>query len=200
MARRRRSPPLRIVPLALAAALLATLLLGAVARPAAAASHAEPLEQAVKATYLYKFTPFVEWPPSAHVSPTSPYTLCVLDGPGDGGGVGTLLDRAVAGQKLGDRGFTVRRLARMEPGMRCHMLFIADGDPQASAEALDLVRGQPVLTITDAARDPRTRGIVNFVIREGRVRFEIDNQAASASGLAVSSKLLSLAVSVRGRG
>lgn len=187
--------------------LQAVLLLAAFAPPAEAATPVEPLEQAVKATYLYKFTPFVEWPPRVHLSPTSPYTLCVVDGTGGDGGdggeraaVGDLLDRAVAGQTLGDRGFAVRRLARMEADAHCHLLYLGPADPEAAAAALDLVRGKPVLTVTDAARDPQAKGIVNFVIREGRVRFEIDNRAAAESGLAVSSKLLNLAVAVRGRG
>lgn len=181
----------------------ALLVLALTVRPAEAASPVEPLEQAVKATYLYKFTPFVEWPPRVHLSSTSPYTLCVVDGTGGGGegaAVGDILDRAVAGQTLGDRGFAVRRLARMEADAHCHLLYLGPADPQAAAEALDLVRGKPVLTVTDAARDPQIKGIVNFVIREGRVRFEIDNRAAAESGLAVSSKLLNLAVAVRGRG
>jgi YfiR/HmsC-like len=57
-----------------------------------------------------------------------------------------------------------------------------------------------VLTVTDGAADPDNRGIINFVISDGRVRFEIDNLAAEASRLTISSKLLSLAVRVAGKG
>jgi YfiR/HmsC-like len=40
-------------------------------------------------------------------------------------------------------------------------------------------------------------GVVNFVLRDNRVRFEIDENAASEDGLTISSKLLQLAVRVR---
>jgi hypothetical protein len=56
-----------------------------------------------------------------------------------------------------------------------------------------------VLTITDSARNARAKGIVHFVLRDNRVRFEIDEQAAAENGLVISSKVLGLAISVRPR-
>ena len=56
------------------------------------------------------------------------------------------------------------------------------------------MRGAPVLTVTDDAGDPAARGMIDFVLRDGRVRFRIDPRAAERSGLVISSKLLSLAV------
>ncbi len=40
----------------------------------------------------------------------------------------------------------------------------------------------------------RTRGMIDFVLKDARVRFRIDPRAAERSGLTISSKLLSLAV------
>lgn len=154
------------------------------------------LEHAVKATYLYKFAPFVEWPDFSHETASSALDLCVV---GDDPFADTL-DRAVKGQYLGERAFTVRRLRTAGGNMRCHIMYIAASGPQPVAEALMAVRGTPVLTVTDAAKDPQTMGIINFVIRDDRVRFEIDDRAAAENGIAISSKLLDLAVSVRSRG
>jgi hypothetical protein len=149
-----------------------------------------PLEVAVKATDLYKFAAFVEWPPSAFAGPTEPAVLCVAgDDP-----FGQVLDQAVRGQKIGDRPVVVVRLDRVERGAPCTILFVAPSRRQPPAEALDRVRGQAVLTVTDAAGDPAARGIIDFVLRDGRVRFRIDPHAAERNGLLISSKLLSLAV------
>lgn len=52
-----------------------------------------------------------------------------------------------------------------------------------------------MLTVTDQAEG--AGGIVNFVLRENRVRFTIDPRAAAENGLAISSKLLSLALDAR---
>jgi hypothetical protein len=50
-----------------------------------------------------------------------------------------------------------------------------------------------VLTVTDAEEEPRATGIVNFLVVDNRVRFEIDQRAAAENHLVISSKLLSLA-------
>lgn len=162
---------------------------------APALAQGSPLEAAVKATYLYKFTPFVAWPVTVHEAPSSPFGLCVVGSDA----FGDLLDKAVAGQQLDGRSFAVRRLRTMDLSARCHVLYLALAGGSAIAGVLDAVRGTPVLTVTDQQEDPAAKGIVNFVLVDGRVRFEIDNQAAAENGIALSSKLLSLAVSVRGR-
>ena len=53
------------------------------------------------------------------------------------------------------------------------------------------------LTVTDGATTP---GMVDFVPSGGRVRFQVDDQAAADSGLRISSKLLSLATAVNAPG
>jgi hypothetical protein len=67
------------------------------------------------------------------------------------------------------------------------------------ASDLAALRGAPVLTITDADRMPAAVGIIGFTIRDGHVRFDVDDAAAAANGLTISSKLLGLAYSVKHR-
>ena len=155
-------------------------------------AQSESAEYAVKATYLYKLAPFITWPGEAFTSPTSPLVLCIAgDDP-----FGSMLDRAVRGQTADQRPIELRRLGAAQRDAGCHILYIAGSSAQPVAQALAEVRGTPVLTVTDSAG---AKGIINFVIAENRVRFEIDLQRAADMGLAISSKLLSLAVSVRGR-
>jgi hypothetical protein len=169
--------------------------LAVLAAPAKLLAQNGDLGNAVKATYLYKFAPFVEWPPSAFASSTDPVTLCIVgDDP-----FGALLDRAVAGQRVGERPILVRRFHIADPHAFCHILFAAGSPGQPVAEIVALMRGKPVLIVTDAQRDVRAKGTINFVVDDNRVRFEIDNQIAAEGGLAISSKLLSLAIAVRPR-
>ena len=148
------------------------------------------LEVAVKATDLYKFSAFVDWPPSAFAGPGESAVLCVAgEDP-----FGPLLDQAVRGQRIGARPIVVMRLDRVERGAPCTILFAGPSRRQPPAEALERVRGEPVLTVTDGAGDPNARGMIDFVLQDGRVRFRIDPRAAERSGLVISSKLLSLAV------
>jgi hypothetical protein len=85
------------------------------------------------------------------------------------------------------------RLDRVERGAPCQILFVAPSSRQAVADALDKVRGQPVLTVTDDDASA-ARGMIDFVLKDSRVRFRIDLRAAERGGLSISSKLLGLAV------
>ena len=158
---------------------------------AALAAPPQPsLEAAVKATYLYKLGAFIDWPASAFDGPAAPLRLCVAgDDP-----FGALLDQAVRGQSITGRPISVTRVDRVARGVACQILFIAGSGSQPVAEALAEVRGSPVLTVTDGAQDPAARGIVDFVVKDNRVRFLIDAAAAGQAELAISSKLLSLSL------
>lgn len=150
------------------------------------------LELAIKATYLYKFAPFVAWPAASFDSGTSTMYICVV-------GIdpfGVTLDQAVAGAKVAEHPIAIRRLAAPAPG--CHIVYIAGAETFVS-QALYAVRSTPVLTVTDTVPGAAMHGIVNFVIEANHVRFDIDDEAAARAGLSISSKLLSLARSVRPR-
>ena len=149
------------------------------------------VEYAVKATDLYKFAPFVEWPPEA-LSPSDPLVICTVGRDR----VADLVDEAVRGQT--SAGHPIRVVHVQGASLRdaqCNILYVALRGT-AAVTLLESIRGQPVLTITDAEQEPRAAGVVNFVVVDNRVRFEIDQRAAAENHLVISSKLLSLAIRV----
>jgi len=170
--------------------LAASLPLLAVARVPMAYA-ASNLEYAVKATFLLKFPAFITWPES---SPQSTFNVCVV-GPNPFNG---LLREAAAGQIVEHRPIAVRLLATASSASGCQVMFVAGPDTQSIAAALRAVRGTPVLTVTDGQSDPDARGIINFVLSDERVRFDVDLRAAAANGLSISSKLLGIALHVFG--
>ena len=87
----------------------------------------------------------------------------------------------------------------MSAGSGCHILYAAGAGGQSVAAALAAVRGEPVLTVTDSTHGA-TRGIIHFVVVSERVRFHIDRDAAARNHVNLSSRLLSIALSVRGDG
>ena len=156
-----------------------------------ARAQAPAVEYAVKATYLYKFAPFVDWPAGTFASPADPLVICIAGSDA----VAALVDEAVKGQTIAAHPIDVVHLPAAPRDPRCHILYVALHGA-AAARMLDSVRGTPVLTVTDAALDPAIHGIVNFVVQENRVRFEIDLHAAAQNHLVISSKLLNLATRV----
>ena len=160
---------------------------------AAAAAVGPSLEYAVKATFLYKFAPFVEWPEGSFGSASSPLVICVVGNDPVGG----LIDQVALGQRIGERAIEVRHLASVSRQSGCHSLYLAEPDAPSAIQAANAVRGAPVLTVSDMARGASAPSIVRFVVQNNKVTFDIDNAAAAESQLAISSRLLSLARSVR---
>jgi hypothetical protein len=148
------------------------------------------LEAEVKAAYLSKFPAFIEWPRNAFPAPTSSFNLCVVgEDP-----FGDLLQRAIGNQQIGDRPVEILHPTAPSQFSHCHLMYVA-GDETFVSVALSTVRSFPVLTITDSAEDKSAKGIINFVVRDNHVRFEIDRFAAARNALEISSKLLNIAIS-----
>ncbi len=147
------------------------------------------LEYQVKAAYLSKLSPFIDWPVTAFAAPNAPLVICIV-GPDP---FGAVLDRAVDGVRDRDHPLQVRRLAAPEPEAVCHILFAAEA--AVADQAMEQMQGKPVVTVSDSGQPGR--GMVSFVIASNRVRFDIDTAAAERVGLRFSSKLLSLARTVR---
>lgn len=153
---------------------------------------AQTAEDLVKATFLYRFTSFVTWPPGVFADEQAPVRLCVVGADA----FAVTLARAVDGQRVGTRSFAVQRLTNVSAATQCQVLYVV-GD--RVDDALRAVRGSPVLTVTDGSVGGATRGMIHFVVISDRIRFHIDDARAAESQLAVDSRLLSLAVSVRRR-
>ncbi len=156
-----------------------------------AAAALEATAPAIKAAYLYNFGFFVQWPQAAFVASDSPINLCIVGNDP----FGATLDDLVSGQKIGARPIKVRRLSAIAAGSGCHIVY-ATGDA-GSSMAVSL-RGSFVLTVTEAS-DHDGAAIINFVIKDNKVRFDIDDEAAASGGLVISSRLLNLALDVKPR-
>jgi hypothetical protein len=147
-----------------------------------------PLEYAVKATYLYKFAPFITWPPSVFPKTDSVFVLCTSGSDG----VTKLLPQVVAGQQVNAHAIQVRPLTDGGNLQDCQILYVANS-PDAS-QMLSAARGKPILTVIDGTQP--VHGIVQFSIVQHHVRFDIDDGLAAEDGLSISSKLLGLANAV----
>jgi hypothetical protein len=161
---------------------MAPLALGA--RVAAAE---EALESSVKAAYLYKFLGFVDWPASAFSSPDAPQVIGVM-------GNDELLaelQRIVAGRVVNGHPLVATKIAPGDSVDLLHVLYIGRG--VRTAAALRAVAGRPVLTVTDAPAGLGEGGILNFLLVQGRVRFEASLPAAERAGVKLSSRLLAVA-------
>lgn len=150
---------------------------------------AQPSEDEVKAAFLYNFTRFVEWPERALPGAGEPFVLCVL---GDAA-FAAEVDETVAGKAVDGRPASARTVTELSELSECHLLFVSRSERARLPEVLAALRHLPVLTVGDSDEFVGAGGMITLVLRQSRVRFEIDQTAAEHVGLAISSRLLDLA-------
>jgi len=152
------------------------------------AASAEPTDVSVKAAFLPRFVRYVTWPTAAMPHGSDPFVLCVIGSDP----FGQLLDQAAGSQSIDGRHIIVRRMNSTAAAGDCQVAFVASN----RLDELSDFGGRPVLTVTDgAAAGPR--GIIQFAVVGGRVRFFIDQALAERRHLNISSRLLALALGVR---
>jgi len=100
--------------------------------------------------------------------------------------------------KAGDIKTIIETIAngQMEALKQCHLLFICPSEKRNLSEIIDLVKDQGVLTVADTQEFLDTGGIVNFVIEDNKVRFDINLTASEKARLKIRSQLLRLAKKV----
>lgn len=146
-------------------------------------------EYRIKATFLYNFAKFVEWPPQAFKSPSDPIVIGVLGK----NPFGDALAEAVAGKTLGGRGFQVRQVADAQQAAGCQILFVSSSERKRLVPLFAVIGNSTVLTVGETDNFAAEGGIINFKIEAGSVRVQINLEAARRQQLRISSKLLSLA-------
>jgi hypothetical protein len=163
--------------------------LGLAASAPRAAGSSEIDEYKVKAAFLYNFAQYVEWPSERFKDKQAPIVLGVLGKDP----FGKQLDETFKGKKIGERGFEVVRVKSAAEASTCHMLFVPASDAALLRDLLKECAGKSVLLVGESTDFSASGGCVNFYLDAGKVRFEINVDAAKRSKLEVSSKLLKVA-------
>jgi hypothetical protein len=168
-------------------ALLALVVAGVGGRPARAQQQA--LEYEVKAAFLYNFINFVTWPANSFTGPSDPLALCVY-GPDP---FGRILDRTIDGGTSGDRPLVIERIRDEGSIDHCDAVFVPVAAAGRASSVMRAASMKPILMIGESPDFLSKGGMINFVLESGRVRFDINAEAASARGLSISSRLLRVA-------
>jgi hypothetical protein len=152
-------------------------------------------EYKLKAAFIFNFVKFVRWPAGSFSNVKQPTTICILGrNPFEGSLAGTLAGRAIEGRPL-----IVRHIATAKQTPGCNVLFIGSGEDPRIASVLAAIHTPGTLTIgeSDAAGDGGV--MIDFKLEGGKIRFDINLDAAERADLKISSRLLSLARSVVGK-
>lgn len=141
-------------------------------------------EDEIKAAFIFNFARFVEWP---ELKNAEELVVGYLGTRPLGGNLELL-----KGRKINDRKINVKPFVEAEAS-QFDLVFISAVELGKKPEAIDLFHERPILTVSDAPDFIHSGGIIGLIIVNKKVCFEINQTAALADGLKISSQLLSLA-------
>jgi hypothetical protein len=159
--------------------------------PSVLAQQSKPQEYQIKAVYLYNFSKFVQWPPTTENKDT--FAICVLGHDP----FGAALDNVLVGEKIEQKAMVARRITDVQEAAKCQILFIAISESSRAKQILSALGKNSILTVSDIANFSLIGGMIQFVVQDNKVRFEVNLSAAEKAGLTFSSQLLKVASAVR---
>jgi hypothetical protein len=171
---------------------LGCLLLFAIVPALLCAQSAKPGEYEVKAAYLYNFGKFVRWTDDASAG-RQQFSICVLGKDPFGRSLDSILD----GGSWQGKPVAPKRILTVDDAAACNVLFISSSEAERLGQILPTLEKRPILTVSDIPLFSRHGGMIEFVLTENRVRFEVNVGAAEKAGLNIDSQLLKIATRVR---
>src|SRR5262249_33841509 len=147
-------------------------------------------EATVKAAFLYKFAAYVDWPDTPREGASvTPFVIGVMGNDE----VYVELERIVAGRNIGGRPLAARQVKDSDGLKGLQMLFVGRADSGRIASMARAAQSRSILLVTESDRGLEQGGLINFVVSESRVGFEVSLEAAERCGLRVSSRMLGVA-------
>jgi hypothetical protein len=150
------------------------------------------LEDGVKASFIFNFIRYAQWPPAA-LSPSSSFTICIVGDAFQG-----IMQDTVRGEKINGSPINVREVTQAAASTGCHLIYFRESaNRETVLQILNAAKALPILTVGETPEFLSSGGIVRFTKIANRIHFEINPTAAERVSLAISSRLLRLADIVR---
>ena len=137
--------------------------------------------------FIFSFTRYIQWPDAYN---GGEFEILVL---GDSPIVDELKSMAQV-KKVGDRAIKVTKINNVSEIRKCNILFIPASKSPQIAEVLAKVTTQSILVVSEEQGLGAKGSNVNFVTKDGKLAFELNQGATTKQGLKVSNELSRLAI------
>lgn len=144
----------------------------------------------VQTMFIYNFTKYIKWPDN--YVPNS-FVIGIL---GDSPLADDLGNMASLKKQINGKPITVKNFRVPQEVHECQILILSEKYCQRIEEVKQQLGDQSVLIISDYDGMARKGAVINFVEVNGKIRFELNQQAAQSRNLKVSGSLINLAILV----
>jgi hypothetical protein len=150
-----------------------------------------PQEYQLKLAFMVNFARFITWPEVSFAAQPQ-LTLCVLGKNPFGNALS-----GIEGKKVGDRTLKVKQLEALGKEQQCHLLFVSQSEAGSLANLEPALGRRPVVTVSDIPGFAVAGGSIEFVVKDEKLAFIINNSVMKDRGVQAGSALLNLAAAIR---
>lgn len=151
-------------------------------------------EYELKAAFLINFIKFIHWPDDRVCTTGKELIICIAGEDPFGESIYKARGKTIRGRPL-----VIENAVDHAGITACHLLFIPATEKDRMPNLVKAVEGHPVLTVSEMEDFALHGGMINFIIVDNKIRFEINPDAAARAGIEISAQLLKLARIVRDR-
>jgi len=146
----------------------------------------------IEAAFLVKFSSYIHWPEQAFSSPDAPLVISIIGRDP----FGSIIDTIARSYMMKGRNIEIRRCADLRSLCGSHIVFVATSAMQNMEAIAASAAKRRVLLVGHAPDFLERGGMINFVVVNNRIRFDIHTGNSRRAGLEISSKLLKVARSI----
>jgi YfiR/HmsC-like len=154
-------------------------------------------EYQVKAAYLYNFAKLAQWPPDAMPSSTSPVVFCVFGADDE---FARVLRTTLSGKSIGSRSVSVLAADDTRDPSSCNIVFFRTSEKNRTPRALAALSGKSILLVGEDEAFLGSGGMINLLLKDGKVRFQVNAAALEQAHIQYDSSFLSMAYAESGGG
>lgn len=144
-----------------------------------------------KSVFTLNFIRYIGWPDNAK---KGDFVIGVLKEPK----IAELLKKQSVGKKFGYQNVVIKEFRSVDEVIDCQVLYVSSSinfSRQSDNILAKLGKGSLLITETEGAT--KKGAVINFVIRENNLKFELHNANAQNLGLSISSKLSNMAAAIK---
>ncbi len=149
----------------------------------------EPSQAEIKAAFLLNFARFAEWSPTS-ISEAPTLLMFCFDAAED---VRIAFQSVAGGKEIEGRRITIRKISTPADARTCDVVFANDSKRDREIKLLKTAQDAGALTVGDGPEFLSCAGMIQLVVDDNRMRFDINMTAVNRANIKLSSKLLALA-------
>jgi len=137
--------------------------------------------------YIYSFGKFIQWPEENR---EGDFEIAVLgDSP-----ILPELDKLAQKKKIGDRTIRIVRISSIKEFKKSQILFLPEAQSATLSDFIQKVGNHPTLIVTEQAGLGAKGSDINFLVKDGKLVFELNQNSLTKHKLKAANELTRLAI------